>query len=102
MEYFVSERRRDAFIRIHQKHPVFGRLRMGKRFLIAIAAPLSLENSVRIILTDFDGPIGAEGIHDNDLITPSQAFETIADAVFLVVTNNDCGNLRLGRHIQLV
>ena len=94
MEYFVSERRRDAFIRIHQKHPVFGRLRMGKRFLIPIAAPLSLENSVRIMLADFDGPIGAEGIHDNDLIAPSQAFETIADAVFLIETNDHRGNVR--------
>jgi hypothetical protein len=72
---------------------------MGKGFLIAIAAPLSLENSVRIMLTDFDGPVRAEGIDDNELFTPPQAFEAIADAVFLVITNNNCRNLRLGRHI---
>jgi hypothetical protein len=74
---------------------------MSKGLLIAIAAPLSLENSVSIISTDFDGPVRAEGIDDNELFTPAQAFEAIADAVLLVITNHNCGNLHVGQHVQL-
>jgi hypothetical protein len=41
---------------------------------------------------DLHGPIGAERIHDYNLVAPPETFKAIPDVVLFVVTDNDGGD----------
>src|SRR5581483_11398044 len=81
---------------VDQKHPAAARLGMGEGFLIAIARPRPLDEFHRVLAAYLRRAIGAEGVHDHDLVAPAEAFQTGADAVFLVEADHDGGNRRRG------
>jgi len=62
---------------------------MGKSLLVPIASPTALHHPIRILTANLDRPIGAERIHDHNLIAPLQALQTFADTIFLVEANDD-------------
>ncbi len=61
---------------------------MSKRLLVTIAGPLTLHETIGIATADLRSTVGAERVDNHDLITPSNAFKTILDAIFLVETHH--------------
>jgi hypothetical protein len=67
---------------------------MGKGLLIAIAGPFPLHYPVCVLPAYLHGPIGAEGIHHNNLIAPAQAIETVGNIPLFVEANDNGGHRR--------
>jgi hypothetical protein len=76
---------------------------MSVSLLISVADPCPLNNVLGEAAANIGRPVTTKRVDDNDLAAPLQAFQTIANTIFFVVTNNDCGNLRPRMHyIQIV
>ena len=90
----VFQLRRHLFVRVYHKNPIFGRLGMGEGFLVSISCPFALDDNIRELPADLYRTVGTERIYYDDLIAPSQAAQTTANIIFLVIANDDCRNAR--------
>jgi hypothetical protein len=67
---------------------------MGERLLIAISRPFALNDKICELPADLYRTVSTERIYYDNFIAPSQAIQTPANIVFLVITNDDCRNAR--------
>ena len=88
----AAQFRRDALIGIDKDHPILGRLRMSKGFLIAVSRPCPLDHPVRVAPANLQSSVRAKGVHDHDFVAPAQAFKACANVFFFVEANHDGGN----------
>ncbi len=65
---------------------------MGECLLFALAGPLPLHEAIRIAPADLRSSIRAERVDHDDLVAPTQARQTILDALFFIKADDD------GRH----
>src|SRR6185369_6361483 len=83
---------RDLLIRIDEKHPLARRLRMREGFLIAVARPTALDDTISILTRNLDRAIGAEGVDHHNLVAPRKASKTTIDVCFFIEADDDRGD----------
>src|SRR5687767_1407856 len=74
---------------------------MGEGLLVSISRPFALDDNIRELPADLYRTVGTERIYYDNFIAPSQAIQTPANIVFLVVTNDDCRNARFRCGVEL-
>src|SRR6266508_2267696 len=98
VQNFIAKPRRNAFVRIDQQNPILRGLGMSVSLLIPIAGPAPLNDVLRVAPANFRRSVRAKRIYYDDFVAPSQALQTVFDAVLFVIANDDSGHRRTDFH----
>ena len=85
----------DALVGVEHHDPIARGLRDGPVFLSGRVHIFVLDDVVGVFAGDVEGAVGREGIDHEDVVSPRNAFEAVAEVTFLVEGGHDHSD-RLG------
>ena len=85
----------DALVGVEHHDPIARGLRDGPVFLSGRIHIFVLDDVVSVFAGDIEGAVGREGIDHEDVVSPRNAFEAVAEVTFLVEGGHDHSD-RLG------
>src|SRR4030043_236428 len=79
---------RDFLVSVDEHDPLMGRQISGILILVPVSRPFSLEEFISKSSSYLHRPVIAEGVYDDNLIGPYDAFQSPFDRFFIIIGNH--------------